>query len=440
MLLWLALTTRFKGTIMATDSIVGGLFGMTPESYQDTRQLLEQRQALQQAQLDPYESVNYMAARAGQQLGRGIGGLLGGQDPTLQRISAFQNLASQADLSTPEGYINFGKQLMASGDTPRGALAIQRGQQMAREQAESGSIVALREAQAKKAREYQMATTSSERNRKLISEADVALKEGRSLSATQESELRYQVSQELKPKVFRDATTGEVITIDPLNISLAAPNVAKFLKLAETTGTAGGVSTIPTSQSQELQVSQAEALKELTNRTKDLRTVIQESRDLIGNRTTGYGAILSILPETDARTLSNNIETIKSNLAFAQLNALKEASKSGASGLGAVTIKEFESLQSSIAKLDPYSKNFKNDLERIDKTYARLLDQLEGKTTRAEERVKATQPKKPEVPGLLPSDVAPQKSRFSGLNPELKAEESPMSGQTKKGTKYQIMQ
>ena len=122
---------------MATDSIVGGLFGMTPESYQDTRQLQEQAQALQQAQLNPYEAVNYMAARAGQQLGRGIGGLLGGQDPTLQKISAFQNLASQADLSTPEGYISLGKQLMASSDTPRGALAIQRGQQMAQELAQA---------------------------------------------------------------------------------------------------------------------------------------------------------------------------------------------------------------------------------------------------------------------------------------------------------------
>ena len=88
---------------MATDSIVGGLFGMTPESYQDTRQLLEQRQALQQAQLDPYEAVNYMAARAGQQLGRGIGGLLGGQDPQLQKISAIQSLGQQFDVTTPEG-------------------------------------------------------------------------------------------------------------------------------------------------------------------------------------------------------------------------------------------------------------------------------------------------------------------------------------------------
>ena len=137
---------------------MSGLFGITPESYQDTRQLQEQAQALQQAQLNPYEAVNYMAARAGQQLGRGIGGLLGGQDPTLQRISAFQNLASQADLSTPEGYINFGKQLM-SVDPQRGALAIQRGQQMAQElektnleaaqagkaRAESGEITAKRD-------------------------------------------------------------------------------------------------------------------------------------------------------------------------------------------------------------------------------------------------------------------------------------------------------
>ena len=84
------------------DSIVGGLFGMTPESYQDTRQLLEQRQALQQAQLDPYEAVNYMAARAGQQLGRGIGGLLGGQDPMLQKITAQDQILKSLDITNPQ--------------------------------------------------------------------------------------------------------------------------------------------------------------------------------------------------------------------------------------------------------------------------------------------------------------------------------------------------
>jgi len=412
---------------MAQD-IVGSLFGITPESYEEG----VYNRALKRAQ--EFDAPAQLQASFAQ-LGRGIGGALGAEDPQLKLISMRNAIIKGVNLNDPQALQQVSSRLAQFGDM-EGAYGVS---ELAKNRAESAATIGLREAQAKKANEYQMATTSSERNRKLIAEADVAIKEGRPLSATQESALRFQVAQEQKPKVFRDATTGELTTIEPLNFSLAAPNVAKYLKLAETTGTAGGVTTIQTPQSQELQVSQAEALKELTNRTKDVKTVIKESMALIGNRTTGYGAILSILPETDARTLNNNIETIKSNLAFAQLNALKEASKSGASGLGAVTVKEFESLQSSISKLDPYSKNFKNDLERIDKTYTRLLDQLEDKTKRAETRVEGAQPKKPEVPGLSSSDIAPQKSKFSGLNPELKAEES-VSGQTKKGTKYQIMQ
>ena len=104
------------------DSIVGGLFGMTPESYQDTRQLLEQRQALQQAQLDPYEAVNYMAARAGQQLGRGIGGLLGGQDPQLRLISARNAVMREVDPNNPES-IMAGAQKLAQVD-PEGATRL----------------------------------------------------------------------------------------------------------------------------------------------------------------------------------------------------------------------------------------------------------------------------------------------------------------------------
>jgi hypothetical protein len=256
----------------------------------------------------------------------------------------------------------------------------------------------------------------------LISEADVALKEGRQLTAPQESALRYQVAQELKPKVFRDANTGELTTIDPLNIGLAAPNVAKFLKLAETTGTAGGVSTIQTPQSQEAQVSQAEALNELTNRTKDIRDVIGETKKLISGYTTGYGSFLSVLPLTDAKTLQNNLDSIKANLSLSQLTALKEASKTGASGLGQVTRNEFDALQSTIAKLDPQSKTFADDLDKVDKTYARLLKQLEGKTVRAEGRAGMTPSQKPEVPGITPTDIAPQKSQFSGKNPQLQPE------------------
>jgi hypothetical protein len=294
--------------------------------------------------------------------------------------------------------------------------------EIAQKRAESQATIGLREAQAKKANEYQMASTSSERNRKLISEADVALQEGRPLTAPQESALRYQVAQELKPKVFRDANTGELTTIDPLNIGLAAPNVAKYLKIPQTTGTAGGVTTIQTPQSQEAQVSQAEALNELTSRTKDVRNVIGETKKLISGYTTGYGSLLSGLPLTDAKTLQNNLDSIKANLSLSQLTALKEASKTGASGLGQVTRNEFDALQSTIAKLDPQSKTFADDLDKVDKTYARLLKQLESKTVRAESRAGMTPTQKPELPGIAPTDIAPQKSQFSGKNPQLQPE------------------
>jgi len=118
-----------KGIIMATD-IVGGLFGITPELYEEG----VYNRALKRAQ--DYDAPAQLQASFAQ-LGRGIGGALGAVDPTLQKISAFQNLASQANLSTPEGYVNFGKQLLSSGDTQRGMAAIQMGQDMAKNVAET---------------------------------------------------------------------------------------------------------------------------------------------------------------------------------------------------------------------------------------------------------------------------------------------------------------
>ena len=400
------------------DSIVGGLFGITPEMYQQQVAQQSLAQGEQLGSMSPDAFGRSMLYSGASQLGRGIGGAMGAVDPQLQLISARNAVIRGIDLNDPEALQAASSRLAQIGDM-QGAYGLA---EIAQKRAESQATIGLREAQAKKANEYQMASTSSERNRKLISEADVALQEGRPLTAPQESALRYQVAQELKPKVFRDANTGELTTIDPLNIGLAAPNVAKYLKIPQTTGTAGGVTTIQTPQSQEAQVSQAEALNELTSRTKDVRNVIGETKKLISGYTTGYGSLLSGLPLTDAKTLQNNLDSIKANLSLSQLTALKEASKTGASGLGQVTRNEFDALQSTIAKLDPQSKTFADDLDKVDKTYARLLKQLESKTVRAESRAGMTPTQKPELPGIAPTDIAPQKSQFSGKNPQLQPE------------------
>jgi len=81
------------------DSIMGGLFGITPEGYQQQQNQQALSQAAQLAQLDPMAR-----ARTGIIYGANrLVGALGGQDPQLQKISAIQALGQQFDVTTPEG-------------------------------------------------------------------------------------------------------------------------------------------------------------------------------------------------------------------------------------------------------------------------------------------------------------------------------------------------
>jgi hypothetical protein len=119
------------------DSIVGGLFGMTPESYQQQQNQQALAQSAQLARMSPFELAKTGVGYGANRLAGAIGGALGAEDPQLQRISAFQNLASQADLTSPQGYATLGQQLIQSGDTGRGMALIQRSQQLAQEQAQA---------------------------------------------------------------------------------------------------------------------------------------------------------------------------------------------------------------------------------------------------------------------------------------------------------------
>ena len=406
---------------MATD-IVGSLFGVTPELYQEQRDLMRQKQAMEFAQADPRAQATFGLYRAGQQAGQALGGLMGVEDPQMRLISQRNALARQFDLTGSEGWGKYAQALQQIGDMPAATQAADRFRQLK----ESEASTSLKVAQAEKAANWQAATTASERNRKIISEAEVQLSKGEELSPAQLAQLRYQIAQEIKPKVFRDTTTGELITIEPLDINLAAPNIAKAIGLGKAEGApAGGrAGVVETPASKEAAITQAEALGELTNKTKDVIDLINKTKDLVSPYSTGYGTFLKMLPNTDARALENNINTIKSNLAFGQLTALKEASKTGASGLGATNIKEFESLQNSIAALDPASKSFTQDLDRVLSTYTRLLNQLEKKTERAETKAgirQQTTPMPTPAPISAPApktELAP-KSSMSGTAPNL---------------------
>ena len=105
---------------MATD-IVGSLFGVSPEMYQEDRNRQGLKDAIAMAQLDPMQYANAaIQAGAGRAAG-GFAGLMGVEDPQMRLYSIRNALAKQNDISTPEGLVQYGQALQQAGDT-QGAL------------------------------------------------------------------------------------------------------------------------------------------------------------------------------------------------------------------------------------------------------------------------------------------------------------------------------
>jgi hypothetical protein len=99
-----------------------GLF-TSPQQYQQNQLAQFQNRAAQEVQLSPFQQAALGARTAGYQLGQGVGGALGGQDPQLQLIARRQALASQLDQADPASYMRVAQLAAQSGD-PQFAMSI----------------------------------------------------------------------------------------------------------------------------------------------------------------------------------------------------------------------------------------------------------------------------------------------------------------------------
>ena len=110
---------------MATD-IVGSLFGVSPEMYQEERNRQGMRDAIAMAQLDPMQYANAaIQAGAGRAAG-GFAGLMGVEDPQMRLISQRNALARQFDTNTPQGLMQYSNALQSAGDVQGASLAADR--------------------------------------------------------------------------------------------------------------------------------------------------------------------------------------------------------------------------------------------------------------------------------------------------------------------------
>jgi hypothetical protein len=122
---------------MASDIL--GLFA-SPQQYEQQRQAAMEAQALQQARLSPMEQGQFGIALGAQQLGRAIGGALGGVDPQLQKITQRQQLLGMIDPNNPDSYAQAIQAALQTGDQ-EAAFLLRNEMMRAKEQA---SIVEAR--------------------------------------------------------------------------------------------------------------------------------------------------------------------------------------------------------------------------------------------------------------------------------------------------------
>lgn len=284
---------------MAERDIVGGLFGVTPEMYQQQRQQQQLAEAVKMGSLTPQQFINTQAYRGGQAAGNVLGGVLGVEDPELAKIRDVQSMRSQFDVSTPEGLRSFAQALSAKG---YGDLALQ-------------------------------AANEADRRTKVSSEAQMSQQK-----IDQEKKLREEIAklgdnptEEQYLKVFRQFGT-------PDQQSRAIEmGIARREKLAA-------------KQPQAMSPEQIAAKQQDAQIAVD---TVSDARALISDWTsTGFGSLLSFIPTSDARKLQGKLDTIKSNLAAAMIEDLKSQSRTGATGLGALNREELKVLQTSKASLD----------------------------------------------------------------------------------------
>ena len=101
---------------MATD-IVQGLFGITPESYQQQRDAAAYQRAAAFGQMDPMQSARTSIFYGANQLGNVAAGMLGAEDPQMRLISQRNALAKQIDMNDPESIMRGAQMAAQSGDT-----------------------------------------------------------------------------------------------------------------------------------------------------------------------------------------------------------------------------------------------------------------------------------------------------------------------------------
>ena len=355
------------------------LFGANPEDIQQQRAAALNAEALQYAQLDPFQRATMGIYKGASQLGGAIGGMLGGQDPQMQRASQRQQLLQGLNPNDPASLKQGIERAMSANDYPAAQEFTTRLQNLQKGIAE---IEAQKALTLQRGRESRPAVPTELQKAQRLALLQTAIPQATASGNTEEAKL---LEDEYKALTAPPPETRSEFERILGSLELPAAQVkdiknqwVKAKLNPDSSGFKGLQAQLVGLQVQTAQQklddlktkneeNKVKSISSLAGTEGTLDTVMTTAERALGLAPGGIvGAvgqsIGAAIPWTDAKALKNLVGSLNSEKAIQTLEQLKSQSRTGATGFGALSEKELQLLLDQTRSLDPTDKLFKENL------------------------------------------------------------------------------
>ena len=364
-----------------------GLFDMvTPQQAQQAyldQFTISPQQMGQQGLL---QQVVSQMGNAGAGIGAGVGRLFGGMSPQEAEAQRVQGIMSGVDMTSSEGLLSAANRFSQVGDVARAqalmgqADKVQQVEQAKAEQARKAGV-----------RQQQVDLVSTRFNLSpeqaeavVASDPKIVAELFKPQTAKSQTEFEKTMdSAGITDPAERQKLAGQHLA-NKLNASRGDPTAIKALEImSKQLDIQSKQQKIDLAKEKAIQQQEAAANAQKAKVYKSSRVIdtVDKAISQVGGFTAGLGgAIAKNIPGSEAVNLESNLATIKANLGFDELQAMRDASPTGGA-LGQVAVQELEALQSTVASLvqKQSPEQLRENLEKIKYHYSRWLATLEGR-------------------------------------------------------------
>ena len=341
------------------------LFGPTPE---ELRAALNQQQAefyQRAAQVSPAYSAG---AGVGGVLGSIVGSLFGVENPVLKKAKQMEEIQKEIILENPsiadQGmyYDVAASKLYDRGFLPEYAAAKAKADAYRKEQAQLDLENRVKESQIEK--------NTADKVSALPSAPAVYAKNIEIISNPNSTPEQVTLAKRIVSGLYPVAAASPLAGYQP---TFGAEGVTSMAPVA---GTPAAVEQEKASGKNKRQIVSN------LNKSNLVSTNIDEALKLVTPKTTGsIGEATRMLPlsgGSDAASLASYVDTIKANIGFEQLNAMRQESPTGGA-LGNVAVKELDFLQASLGNLNPNLSEevLKKNLTAVKTHYTNFMKELQ---------------------------------------------------------------